>query len=86
MTNPTIIINGQQLSNAQVNTLYVALESFALDLKSEGLGDDVTGQQMTAAYLEHTGAIRSKLFTPTVSAALDHDPIRGRTVDDVPEM
>lgn len=39
-------------------TIRVAIESFAADLVSDGLGDDEHGKKMTEAYLQNIDAIR----------------------------
>lgn len=68
MTNdePQIVINGQLLTQAQATTVRVALESLALDLASNGLGDDQSGRMMTAAYLTAINAIREFMMTQKI--------------------
>jgi len=48
---PVVVINNEQLTDAQVVTLRVALNTFAIDLKSGTLGEDEHGRRMTNAYL-----------------------------------
>lgn len=61
----TIVINGVLLTDAQSMTVRVALESFAGDLVSDGLGDDKIGKQITKAYLERISEVRSAMFPTT---------------------
>lgn len=48
---PRITINGATLTEAQAMALRVAVESFSLDLRENGLGDDALGQQIKTHYL-----------------------------------
>ena len=48
---PAITINGHPLTVAQAMTIRVALGSFAMDLRTHGLGDDGHGQAVTQGYL-----------------------------------
>lgn len=59
---PTVIVNGHKLNEAQSMTLRVALEQYAMTLGMEGLGDDEHGRAMVAAYLDRIGEIRSFMF------------------------
>lgn len=56
-----ITINGHTLSPGHIVTIKVALESFAMDLKDSGLGDDQHGLTMTRLYLDRIAEIRSIL-------------------------
>ena len=56
-----ITINGVRLSTAQAMTIRVALGSFALSLRSDGLGDDEHGRAMTAGYLHAIGEIHRRM-------------------------
>lgn len=47
---PKIIINGIELTEAQALTVRVAVQSFAIGLSSQGLGDDATGMAIAAGY------------------------------------
>jgi hypothetical protein len=58
---PEIAINGVRLTTAQAMTIRVALGSFALSLRSDGLGDDEHGRAMTAAYLHAVGEIHRRM-------------------------
>jgi len=57
-----ITINGHTLTDAQSATVRVALESFASDLKADGLGDDKHGKTMTKLYLARVAEIRKVLY------------------------
>jgi len=60
---PKITINDQQCSEAESMTIRVALESFATELKSIGLGDDENGKALTEGYLRQIESIRSKIVS-----------------------
>jgi len=63
MSNEAIIvINGQQLTEAQAATVRVALEGFASDLHNDGLGDDDHGKAMTKIYQDRISEIRKPLY------------------------
>jgi len=51
MNEARIIINGVELTLGQSMTLRVALQSFAMDLKENGLGSDETGKSIAKGYL-----------------------------------
>lgn len=55
---PTITINGEQLSDGMAMTIRVAVESFDMDLL-EGLGDDDHGRTMTQLYRDNINRIRA---------------------------
>jgi hypothetical protein len=57
-TEPAITINGTPLTTAQAMTMRVALETFAMDLRDHGLGDDEHGTTMTHGYLAAIRVIR----------------------------
>jgi hypothetical protein len=44
-------INGTLLTAAQAMTVRVALGAFAMDLRNNGLGEDVIGNEITQGYL-----------------------------------
>jgi hypothetical protein len=48
---PAVTINGTPLTEAQAMTIRVALGAFAMNLESNGLGDDYHGAAMTTGYL-----------------------------------
>lgn len=48
---PEIIINGTSLTTAQAETIRVALQTFALGLRHDGLGEDEAGKDLTKGYL-----------------------------------
>jgi len=54
-----IIIDGHPLDAGQSMTFRVALETFAMSLSNEGLGNDKHGKFMTANYLARVNEIRS---------------------------
>ncbi|MGI9411575.1 MAG: hypothetical protein ACR2OV_15965 [Hyphomicrobiaceae bacterium] len=51
-------MTGAMFTTGQIMTLRVAIESFAFDLKENGLGDDEHGKAMTEAYLARIAEIR----------------------------
>jgi len=51
MNEARIIINGVELTLGQSMTLRVALQSFAMDLKENGLGSDEMGKSIAKGYL-----------------------------------
>lgn len=57
-----VTINGTQLTKAQSMTLRVALESFAMSLSHDGLGNDEHGEKMAAAYLARASEIRESMY------------------------
>lgn len=62
MNEPKIIINGKELSNAQAATIRCAVENFAFDLKTNGLGDDEHGKEMARLYMRSIEAIRELMY------------------------
>ena len=60
---PKITINDQRCSGAESMTIRVALESFAMELQSNGLGDDENGKALTDGYLKQIESVRSKIFS-----------------------
>lgn len=62
MSEPTITINGQQLTDGQAMTVRVAIEHFASNLTAEGPGDDEHGRAMTKGYLDRISEIRKAIF------------------------
>ncbi len=51
MNEARITINGVELTIGQSMTLRVALQSFAMDLRENGLGSDETGKAIAKGYL-----------------------------------
>jgi hypothetical protein len=47
---PKITVNGIELTTAQAMTVRVAIQNFAIDLKEQGLGTDVTGMSIAQGY------------------------------------
>jgi len=62
VTEVKITINGYPLTLAQSMTFRVALESFASDLSSNGLGNDVDGMELAKLYLMRTNEIRQLMY------------------------
>lgn len=62
MKEPEIIINGKPLSLGEAMTVRVAIERFASDLTSDGLGIDDHGKTMTEQYLLRINDIRCLMF------------------------
>jgi hypothetical protein len=59
---PHIVINGYTLAKGEAMTVRVALESFAMDMEVDGLGDDEHGKRMSEAYLKNIHSIRKYIF------------------------
>jgi len=58
MADPIITINGRPLTEAEVNTLRVAVTSFHSEMSDPlALGDDEHGRFMTSAYRVNAGSI-----------------------------
>lgn len=68
---PTVTINGIMLTEAQAMTVRVAIESFAMSLKSDGLGDDAHGKEMVKLYGRRINDIRRFIFSPPVRTPND---------------
>lgn len=56
-----ITINGQSATIAESMTIRVAIENFAAQLASEGLGDDEHGKRMVEGYTAAINEIRRKI-------------------------
>ena len=61
MDEPIITINGHRLHTGQAMTVRVALQTFAIDLQRDGLGDDAHGRRMTQHYLAAIEAINAMI-------------------------
>lgn len=61
MKEANITINGRLLTTGQAMTIRVAIESFAMDLSNDGLGEDAHGKMMAKLYLERISEIRQIL-------------------------
>lgn len=61
-SEPSIIINGIQLSEAQAMSIRVAISHFKDDLEEKGLGDDKLGKELTSGYLERLSEINAIIF------------------------
>lgn len=62
MSEPSVTINGQFLTEVQAITVRCAIEGFASLLTEEGLGDDAHGKAMVAGYLQRISEIREMIF------------------------
>ena len=58
---PTITVNGSLLTVGQAMTVRVALGAFAIDLRTDGLGDDQHGTDITRAYLVRIKEVMQKM-------------------------
>jgi hypothetical protein len=56
---PKYSVNGVELNQAQCMTVHAALQSMAMDLKENGLGNDEHGKFMTKAYLKRIKEINA---------------------------
>lgn len=63
MSEAKITINGKELSYAESMTVHVAISSFMMELKHEGLGEDETGKQITKNYIKNCKEILNKMYT-----------------------
>ena len=61
---PIITVNGIRLTDAQAMTVRVAIESFAMSLKTDGLGDDAHGKNMVALYRDRISEMRRFIYAP----------------------
>lgn len=59
---PSITINGHTLSVGQAMTVRVAIESFAGEMASRGLGDDFHAKRMKDAYFDRLNEIRLLIY------------------------
>jgi hypothetical protein len=62
MNEPVVVINGQPCTQGEAMALRVAIESFAQDLRDNGLGEDETGKALTLGYLRNIDLLRLKMF------------------------
>lgn len=63
---PKITVNNIVLNDAHSMTIRAAINSFALDLRHDGLGDDAHGKRMTELYLERIKEINAIIFKESV--------------------
>lgn len=56
---PDITINGKKLTLGQAMTVHAALQSFAMDIQENGLGDDEHGKAMVKLYLDSIRSINN---------------------------
>jgi hypothetical protein len=59
---PNVVINGQELTEAQAMTIRNAIESFDSTLRVDGLGDDEHGSSMVKSYRKNIDDIREIIF------------------------
>lgn len=57
-------IVGVPLTDAQSQTIRVALETFATSLRETGCGDDEVGKRICRDYLARIDEIRALIFSP----------------------
>ena len=62
MNEPEIMINGINIGPGCAMTIRVAIESFALYLFENGLGDDEHGKYMKEAYMQRIQDIRKAMY------------------------
>lgn len=62
MNEARITINGVELTIGQSMTLRVALQSFAMNLRKNGLGDDETGKAIAKGYLARLNEINNLIM------------------------
>lgn len=60
---PARTLNGKALTLGQALTLRVALESFASELMTRGLGEDDYGRAMTTGYLTRIDELRTIMYS-----------------------
>ena len=60
---PEITINGQKVTTAMAMTIRVAVESFALSLACDGIGDDESGKDMSRLYMARITEIRKLMYS-----------------------
>lgn len=56
-----MVVNGHELTIAESMTVRVAIENFATQLATEGLGDDEHGKRMAEGYTAAINEIRRKI-------------------------
>ena len=66
-----IVIGGVPISNAMSMTIRVAIESFAIDLREEGLGYDEMGKGIRDGYLNRINEIR-QVISNSIEGNVDH--------------
>lgn len=54
---PEISINGHSLTEGQAMTIRVAIQTFAINLQSDGLGNDEMAKNICASYLANIDQI-----------------------------
>ena len=70
---PRVELNGRILSDAEVMTLRVAIESFAISLIMNGLGEDEIGKEVAQNYLHHLKRLRE--YMTNGKLPLDSTPV-----------
>lgn len=65
MSEPTITINGRQLTEGQAMTVRVSLGSLLMDMQEpDALGNDYHGHFMREAYIANIGEINRMIQEP----------------------
>lgn len=64
MKEARITINGVELSEGQSLTVRVALESFLMEIATNGLGDDAHGKTMAGNYTARGLEVRALMIPP----------------------
>lgn len=59
---------GQMLTEAQAETVRVALEALAVQLRAKGLGEDAEGKALCAGYLDRIDELRALLHEPGIES------------------
>jgi hypothetical protein len=62
---PKFSVSGVELNSAQCMTIWTALQSFAIDMKENGLGDDEHGKIMADAYRKRVIEINEICYSVT---------------------
>lgn len=61
MKEAEIIINGHVLTLGEAMAVRVAVESFVMELRGEGLGEDETGKELTRLYLQSLDRVLARV-------------------------
>jgi len=64
-SHPKFSVSGVELNSAQCMTIWTALQSFAIDMKENGLGNDKHGKFMADAYRKRVEEINEICFRVT---------------------
>ena len=62
---PSIVINGHALTEAESTTVRMALTFFRVDMsKPDALGSDATGRAIANGYVKQLESVMTKMTTP----------------------